>query len=57
MLPERSVRKTLAPLASRRSIVDGAGCPKRFPYPEEITAISGATASRNGGEVLRRAPW
>jgi len=50
-VPSRSVRKTRAPIAANRSIVERAGCPYGLPAPADATATFGRTACRNGSVV------
>lgn len=47
-VPSRSVLRTRAPAAARRSRVALAGWPYGLPAPAEATATRGRTASTNG---------
>ena len=55
-VPSRSVRRTLAPAAARRSSVARAGCPYGLPAPADATATLARTASTNGSVVAVRLP-
>jgi hypothetical protein len=56
MDPSRSVRRTSAPTAARRSSVERTGCPYGFPVPAEATATRGRTRSTNASVVAVRLP-
>ena len=55
-VPSRSVRKTRAPIAASRSMVERAGCPYGLPAPADATATFGRTACRNDSVVAVRLP-
>jgi len=55
--PSRSVRRTRAPAAARRSSVDFAGCPYGLPAPADATAMRGRTASTKACVVAVLEPW
>jgi hypothetical protein len=55
-LPSTSVRKTRAPAAARRSIVERVGWPYGLSAPAEAIATRGRTAARNASVVAVRDP-
>ncbi len=55
--PSVSVRRTRAPVAARRSIVERAGWPYGLPAPAETIATRGRTASRKAGVEAVALPW
>lgn len=55
-LPSVSVRRTRAPVASRRARVLGAGWPYRLPVPALATATLGRSAARKASVEAVRLP-
>jgi hypothetical protein len=55
-VPSRSVRRTRAPEAARRSRVAFAGWPYGLPVPADATATVGRVASTNACVVAVRLP-